>query len=130
MSRFKDSYRLSPAANYFEKNGRYCPFPPNTQPYFDFWDEEQRRCLEGYTTPEGDITITGYHYFYLNYCPIQVAVDKELSDGTIIAERKQKFPRFYDTDYDYFHAIERCRRENKHLIVLKGRRKGFSYKAA
>lgn len=130
MSKFKDSHRVSPAANYFEKNGRYCPFPPNTQPYFDFWDEERRRCLEGYTTPEGDITVTGYHYFYLNYCTIQVAVDRTLHDGTVIAERKQKFPRFYDTDHDYFHSIDRCRRENKHLIVLKGRRKGFSYKAA
>jgi len=130
MNKFKDVHRVSPAANYFDKNGRYCPFPPNTQPYYEFWDKEKKRCLEGYTTEEGDITVTGYHYFYLNYCPIQIAVDKELPDGTIIAERKQHFPKFYDKDHEYFTAVDECRRTNKHLTVLKGRRKGYSYKSA
>ena len=130
MNKFRHTKRLSPAAEHFNKFGRYTLHLQNTQGYFDFWDEEKRRCLEGYTTPEGDITITGFHYFYLNYCRIQLSKDVTLKDGTVIAERTDSFPRFYDNDYKYFHAIDTCRRDGKHMVVLKARRKGYSYKAA
>ena len=128
--KFKDTLRLSPAAQAYELQGRYTLHPPNTPAYFDFWDEERRRCLEGYTTPEGDITITGYHYFYLNYCRMQTAQITKKKDGTELAERKTTFPRFYDSDHDYFHSVDKCRVEGLHLTVLKARRKGYSYKAA
>jgi hypothetical protein len=55
-------------------------YPPGTQEYFSFWDEEQRRCTEGYTAEDGDY-ITGYNYFYLNYCPIDRMVYNTVSDG-------------------------------------------------
>ena len=86
--------------------------------------------MHGYTTEGTDpITITGFHYFYLNYCPIDRAVDEVLPDGTVQAKRERTFPAFYDGDYKYFNEINRARREDKHMIVLKARRKGYSYKA-
>ena len=129
---FKDTNRLSPAALYFIEHGHYTSALQGTKNYYDFWDSERQRCLYGYTVGEGEdaITITGNHYFYLNYCPIDRSVDEELPDGTIIARRERTFPAFYDGDWKYFTAIDTCRRENKHMTVLKARRKGYSYKAA
>jgi|TARA_R110002012_G_scaffold192422_1_gene360051 hypothetical protein len=125
---FKRTRGLAPAANKYLKNGYYTDALPGTKPYFEYWDEERRRCLYGYT--HNGVTITGNHYFYLNYCPIDRSVDEELPDGTIIARRERTFPAFYDGDWKYFLSVDRCRRENKHMTVLKARRKGFSYKAA
>jgi hypothetical protein len=125
--KFTDTQLLSPAAAIFLEQGFYTDALPGTKQYFDFWDEEVRRALNGYEV--NGIKITGYHYFYLNYCPIDRAIDEELEDGTVIAKRERTFPAFYDGDYEYFHAVDRCRRENKHMTVLKARRKGFSYKA-
>ena len=128
--KFKDSFRLSPAAKYYDVHGKYTMYSYGTKGYFEFWDEEKRRSLEGFTTEEGDITITGYHYFYLNYCRMQVAVDHVASDGSIISSREEQFPRFYDSDYKYFNFVDRARKEHAHLPVLKARRKGYTYKAA
>ena len=123
----KDTNRVRPAALTFLETGAYTSNIPGTKDYFDFWDEERRRCLYGYTVDE--LSITGYHYFYLNYCPIDRAVDELMPDGTIQAKRERTFPSFYDGDYEYFWEIDRARADNKHMIVLKARRKGYSYKA-
>jgi len=128
--KFVNTKRLSPAGNEFTKTGRYCQYPKNTALYYEFWDEEKRRCLEGFTTAEGDISITGFHYFYLNYTRIQRVKSTTRPDGTVHSERIEGFPAFYDTDFHYFQAVETCRITGKHLAVLKARRKGFSYKAA
>ena len=124
----KNTDRLRPAALNFIKHGYYTSALPGTKDYYEYWDTEQKRCLYGYTV--GELTITGNHYFYLNYCPIDRSVDEELPDGTIIARRERTFPAFYDGDWKYFNAIDQARKENKHMIVLKARRKGYSYKAA
>jgi len=125
--KFKNTHLFSPAAQNYIKYGFYTDAIPGTKEYYEFWDEETKRCLQGYEVQ--GVKITGYHYFYLNYCPIDRAVDAYLPDGTKIAQRDRTFPAFYDGDYDYFHVIDRCRKENKHLAVLKGRRKGYSYKS-
>ena len=129
-NKFKDIHRLTPAANAFREKGFYTMFIEGTKDYYDFWDKERDRCLYGFTTEGKDpITITGYHYFYLNYCPIDRAVDEVLPDGSVQAKRERTFPAFYDGDYKYFHEIDKARRQDKHMIVLKARRKGYSYKA-
>ena len=127
MSKFRDTDRLRPSALIFLEQGHYTPALPGTREYYEFWDEEKNRCIYGYTIDE--LHITGFHYFYLNYCPIDRAVDEELPDGTIQAKRERTFPRFYDGDWEYFQEIDKARSENKHMIVLKARRKGYSYKA-
>ena len=125
--RFKDIDRIRPAAKFFEEHGYYTDSLPNTKGYYDYWDEETKRCMYGYTIDE--LHITGFHYFYLNYCPIDRAVDEELPDGTIQSKRERTFPRFYDGDWEYFQEIDKARAQNRHMIVLKARRKGYSYKA-
>ena len=123
----KDTDRVRPAAVKFIASGHYTSALPGTREYYEFWDEEQKRCMYGYKVDE--MHITGFHYFYLNYCPIDRAVDEIMPDGTIQARRERTFPRFYDGDYEYFHEIDKARAQNKHMIVLKARRKGYSYKA-
>ena len=123
----KKTDRVRPAAVKFIASGHYTTALPGTREYYEFWDEEHKRCMYGYKVDE--LHITGFHYFYLNYCPIERAVDEIMPDGTIQARRERTFPRFYDGDYEYFHEIDKARSQNKHMIVLKARRKGYSYKA-
>ena len=124
---FRDTARFSPAATAFIAQGYYTDALPGTKEYYEFWDKERDRCLYGFEVD--GVRITGYHYFYLNYCPIDRAIDEVLPDGTVQARRERTFPAFYDGDYEYFGAVETCRKENKHMSVLKARRKGYSYKA-
>ena len=124
---FTDTHLFSPAAQCFLEKGLYTDALPDTKEYFEFWDRERDRCLYGFEV--NGVRITGYHYFYLNYCPIDRAVDEVLPDGTVQSRRDRTFPAFYDGDYDYFNAVDKCRKDNKHMSVLKARRKGFSYKA-
>tara|TARA_R110002012_G_scaffold4712_1_gene21694 strand:+ start:2763 stop:4727 length:1965 start_codon:yes stop_codon:yes gene_type:complete len=125
---FKNSKKFQKAAMCYIDNGYYTSALPGTQTYYDYWDSEMQKCLYGHTV-DGD-TVTGNHYFYLNYCPIDRSVKEVLPDGTEIARRDRSFPAFYDGDWKYFTAVDRCRKENKHMTVLKARRKGYSYKAA
>ncbi len=123
----KETDRVRPAAIEFIETGHYTSTLPGTKEYYEFWDNERHRCMYGYKV--GDLEVTGFHYFYLNYCPIDRAVDEVMPDGTVQARRERTFPRFYDGDYEYFHEIDKARTQNKHMIVLKARRKGYSYKA-
>ena len=88
-----------------------------------FWTTEQDRCINGYTADDGDY-ISGYNYFYLNYCPILRLVNKEVN-GKIKQVSEVTFPDFWDYDYYYFQAIEEAQNQGKHLCVLKSRRKGY-----
>jgi hypothetical protein len=126
--KLNDTHLFSPAANHYKEFGHYIDALPGTKQYYEYWDEEQNRCLHGYEV--NGVKISGFHYFYLNYCPIDRIIDEEQPDGEIISRRDRSFPAFYDGDYEYFTAIDKARKENKHMVVLKARRKGFSYKAA
>lgn len=117
----------------FHKNGYYTAIPIGTTEYRKFWDEEYRRCLFGYTSEDGDY-ISGYFYFYLNYCPIIITVKEKLkmSNGQYreSVRRVRDFPRFYDYDRTYFDTIDEAERAGKHLVVIKKRGAGYSFKAA
>jgi hypothetical protein len=118
---FTETDRFRELALKFEKDGVYCNFKSHTNDYKEFWKEEHRRCIEGYTY--NGIRITGAHYFYLNYCQILAKDEKT-------GRKKKIAPRFTDVDYEYFHLLERARLEKKGLILTKPRRTGFSYKNA
>ena len=49
----------------YKRDGHYCRFRYGQKAYKTFWNEEYRRCREGYTV--NGYTITGDHYFFLNY---------------------------------------------------------------
>lgn len=127
-----NSNKFRQSAINFINTGQYCSYPQGTSEFFQFWDREKDRCIDGYTTDDGDY-ISGYNYFYLNYCPIQRIVYKEkIVNGIkkIVKTRELLFPDFYDYDYYFFQAMQQAEEEGKHLCALKSRRKGYSYKNA
>jgi len=133
-------------AKYFQEHGVYTHLYPNKNPnseYRKFWDEEKRRCIEGYIRESDGEWITGYHYFYLNYSPIEIVEElkeevingtltssqlEEAVEGGIRSERVQDFPRIWDGDYLFFHYVEQGEAEGKHGSVLKCRGRGYSFK--
>ena len=108
----------------FIATGEYCHFPKGTSEYYNFWETEADKCINGFTSDDGDY-ITGYNYFYLNYCPIQRIVYKRDKNDKLIKTRELSFPDFYDYDYYYFNAIQEAEQEGKHMVVAKARRKGY-----
>lgn len=133
IEEFKDTKEFSPAATHFLQHGCYTFDPPGSLAYERYWDEQEERCLNGYTVK--GVRITGPHYFYLNFCQIRRTSEedaKKIQDKgmTRSAKKVVSFPDFWDGDYDYFHQLEESRKEGKHQIVLKTRRRGYSYKNA
>lgn len=138
-----------PAAIAFEKSLQsvrgtnlkpsYCAYLKGTTAYKNFWKEEYRRCKYGYEPivdgkPCG-IRIPGEFYFYLNYCVIKKM--KELDNGRTVD--LETFPDFLAIDYYYFKELEARERPElynlpteykKSIVLAKGRRSGFSFKAA
>lgn len=117
-------------ALHFLKHGFYCPYPRGTAGYKEYWDEQTKRCIEGYSV--GGIKITGAHYGYLNFAQIERTKEgiKKTGSGKLVSNKVFSFPDFWDGDFEYFWEVERAREEGQHLIVAKARRKGFSFKNA
>lgn len=137
-------------ALHFTRTGIYCEAASGTYTYKEYWDEQFRRCQEGYSV--GGTRITGDHYFYLNFCRIKLTdtKGKEIISKTKSSKKTFTFPDFWDGDYEYFWAKEIARvgitkeeylalglqsqiKESslsggKHMMVGKARRKGYSYK--
>jgi len=122
VDKFENTWEFQVSGKHFLEHGCYTKIPKGTQQYKDWWKEEDDRCRDGFTNSKG-ITITGTHYFYLNYVQIK-------AEDTATGRKKFKFPRFLDIDYDYFHLVEAARLRKKGLIFSKPRRTGFSYKNA
>ena len=102
-----------------EKTGHYTQYHFGTKAYKDFWNEQYRRCREGYTV--NGYTITGNHYFFLNFYTLK---DSRVSKaGTA---RKDIFPRFMSAQYEFFHYYELCRILRKNVCMMKSRAVGFS----
>ena len=128
-----NSDKFRQAAIFFQEHGRYTNAPRGTTDYIQYWEQETNRCLNGYVADDGD-SITGYHYFYLNYSPIMKLEEKEYIDryGNVRRKRERvlSFPDFWDYDYYYFNAIEQAEQEGKHMATLKCRQRGYSFKGA
>lgn len=128
-----NSEKFCQAAKFFTEHGCYTLAPRGTTDYIKYWDQETERCLNGYVAPDGD-SITGYHYFYLNYSPIMKLEEVEYTDRNgnkrTRRERIFGFPRFWDYDKVYFDYIEECENTGKHGAVLKSRARGYSFKGA
>lgn len=128
-----NSSKFQQAAIFFKEHNCYTLAPRGTTDYNSYWDRETDRCLNGYVAPDGD-AITGYHYFYLNYCPIMKLKETQYVDRYGVSrtrrERVFDFPSFWDGDYYYFNAIEEAENLGKHMAVLKCRQRGYSFKGA
>lgn len=144
---------FSEAANDFKKNkGIYTKAPYKSREFMEYWGIQKKRCIEGYTV--GDLSITGRHYWYLNFCPIKRSEDEKdpaKKGWNVMKEKELLFPKFWLIDYEWWWAKEIAMRgmlkedvanlqieslpiidytTGKHLVCVKTRRAGFSYKEA
>ena len=155
---FVNTSEFSKTGQYYIKNGIYTNASPiyDKTEYNAFWDEEERRRKEGYTLPgklifEDDqyklqkVHIEGAHYGYLNYGEIKRSKDFEKKKGILYSPygealtleepvkrggttKEFSLPSFWDGDYYYFKSFPLARQQNRHIVVGKARRKGYSYK--
>ena len=126
----EDANYFRPAALHYLEHGCYTFLRPNSNPnseYRKFWDEEMRRCWEGYVRPSDGEWITGFCYWFLNYCPMMV---NEVVAGSKKAIRKESFPFFFEGIYWRFHYLYQAREAGKHAIELAKRGCAKSYSLA
>lgn len=141
-------------AKEFIKKEYYNRDPFGSPAWFEYWGEQLKRCVEGYSV--GGVKITGDHYGYLNFNKIKKTTDdrnqENVSKKRTTGKKVLTFPDFWDGDYEYFWIKEIARNGiseedynklglsvkiklehlcgGKNLCVAKARRKGFSYKNA
>ena len=117
-----------PAALHYKEHGCYTLLRPNPNPNSEFmkWlTEERRRCWEGYIRPSDGEWVTGYMYWYLNYCPIMLS---RKNDKTGQVNRIEDFPDVWEGIYWRFHYLNQARVNGHHAIELakRGCSKSFS----
>lgn len=126
----EDANYFRPAALHYLKHGCYTFLKPNSNPnseFRKFWDEEMRRCWEGYVRPSDGEWVTGFCYWFLNYCPMMV---NEVVPGSKKAIRKESFPFFFEGIYWRFHYLQQARENGNHAIELAKRGCAKSYSLA
>jgi len=127
-------YFRQPALHY-QAHGKYTNLYPNKHPqsqFYKFWEEEARRCREGYVREYDGEWIPGYYYWYLNYSPILQTIDilDDAGNRTGKADRIFDFPQVWDGDYMFFHYVEAAESIGYFGDVLKTRGRGYSLKCA
>ena len=118
-----------PSALHYQEHGCYTFLRVNTNPnseYAKWFHEEKRRCREGYVRESDGEWVTGYMYFFLNYCPIMLTATSEDSNSRM-ASRIQGFPEVWEGIYLRFHYLDQARKAGKHAIELARRGCGKSY---
>ena len=114
-------------ALHFIKHKCYTFLRPNSNPhseYRKFWEEEKRRCYEGYVRESDGEWVTGYCYWFLNYNPMLVNM---IVKGTKRADRIESFPFFFEGIYWRFHYLQQAKLEGQHAIELARRQCAKSY---
>lgn len=144
---------FSEAANDMRKNKwvAYTKAPRGSREYNEYWEEQEKRCILGYSV--GDMWIPGKFYYYLNFTPIWRIPDSALGLAMIkenenikgevsnpIMKKILDFPKFMEIDYEWwnFKHIAWYGGEfmgikspgAKHMCALKTRGAGWSYKEA
>lgn len=123
-----DYFRQS--AIHFQTHGCYTFLRPNPNPNSEFrkWiDEEKRRCREGYVRDYDGEWVTGYMYWYMNYCPIMLT---KITEGKKKASRIEDFPETWEGIYLRFHYLNQAREAGNHAIELARRGCSKSYTIA
>lgn len=103
----------------FKRTGHYCQYKENCKAFADFWTQEYIRCREGMTV--NGYSITGDHYFFLNYYQLM-----DLKTSKAVEGRLYDFPKFFVAQYEFFHYIELCKRLRKNAVLMKARGIGYS----
>lgn len=148
---FVNTRYFSEASIDYKKNGgRYTDAPRGSRDYFEYWEEQDRRCAKGYSV--GGVWIPGRMYFYLNFFPMWKVDDKialkaleERRNGhgllsKLTADKILDFPRFTEMQYEWWNLKHIAWNGGKfmgikspggrHMCCLKTRGAGFSYMEA
>lgn len=91
---------------------------PGTLAYDEFWDEMDYYCLNGFK-PAGMPRITGRHFYYLNFCKIEL-----LPKGA--KKKVLKNPFYRDLDHWLFLEVDAAFKYGYGIILGKPRRVGLS----
>ena len=119
-----------PMALHYQKHGCYTFLRPNPNPnseYKRLFDEEIRRCRNGYIRESDGEWVTGYMYWYMNYCPIMLT---KTVKGSKKASRVEDFPETWEGIYWRFHYLDQARKAGQHAIELARRGCSKSYSLA
>lgn len=98
-----------PTALHYKKYGCFTSLRPNANPNSEYgkWIREERnRCWNGYVRESDGEWVTGYLYYYLNYCPIVLS---RIREGSKKADRVFDFPEVWEGIYWRFHYIDQMR---------------------
>lgn len=126
----EDMDYFRPTALHYKEHGCYTFLRPNKNPNSEFmkWiTEERRRCWQGYVRPSDGEWVTGYMYWYLNYCPIMLS---RRVGNTTKANRIEDFPDVWEGIYWRFHYLNIARSNGHHAIELARRGASKSYTLA
>ena len=116
---------------YLENDGNYTLLKPNSNPnseYGKWFNEEVRRCRDGYIRESDGEWVTGLLYWFLNYCPIMINVASE--NDADVYYRVEGFPAFWEGLYYRFHYLDQARKSGKHAMELSRRGSGKSFSLA
>lgn len=119
-----------PTALHFQSTGRLTDLRPNGNPNSEYrkWvDEEVRRIREGYLRESDGAYISGWMYWYLNYCPIILT---EIEEGTNIGYRTTDFPEFWEGIHWRYTGWDKARSLGQHFAEISKRGSSKSYTMA
>lgn len=124
---YKDADYFRQAALFYLKNDCYTKLRPNSNPnseYRKYWREELRRCREGLIRQSDGMYVTGFLYWFLNYCPMMVNFYKE---GQKKAIRKESFGFFFEGIWWRSIYLYNAKEQGHHAIELAKRGCAKSY---
>lgn len=108
------------ARDTFNRTGHYTEFRYGSKAFFDFWKEQYKRCKYGMTSH--GYTITGDHYFFLNFYRLKDLVNvTEAGSG-----RNEIFPNFLEGQYQWFHYLALAKKLRLNACMMKARGVGYS----
>lgn len=102
--------------SFFE--GRFIPdFHEDSLDYEQWWEEQIRRCREGFT--DGGYTVTGPYYYHLNFKKINML---DVNERPLI-----EHPFYSFEDQELFNDVAKARAAKKGVMLITGRGFGKSY---
>ena len=105
--------KQSKRANF--EGGHYTKFIKGSHPWKKYWQNEKDKVMRGVIID--DIYVPPFYYWYLNFCPIYVDIEK-----------RKRLPSVWDGDLWYMQYVMLAMLLGKHVGGVKGRQKGYSYK--
>lgn len=108
------------ARDTYNRTGHYTQYRRGSKAYRDFWRQQYQRCKYGYTV--NGYTVTGDHYFFLNFYQLKDLENVDEAGGG----RKDIFPNFLEGQYEWFHYLKLARKKRLNACMMKARGAGYS----